>query len=163
MQIEFARLTRVAIPDLVALFNHADVRRHLPLATGEFSDAMCARFVAAKERIWVEHGYGPWAFLVDGRFAGWGGLQPEAGDADLGLVLHPEFWGIGPVVCRKILQEAFGRPGRESVIVLLPPTRTRIRAVLRAGFRPDGEIEIAGERFVRYRLLRCTYLALAGR
>ena len=25
----------------------------------------------------------PWAFLLDGKFAGWGGLQPEEGDADL--------------------------------------------------------------------------------
>lgn len=70
MQVEFERLTQVAIPDLVTLFNLPEVRRHLPLASGEFTAETCQRFVAAKERIWSEHGYGPWAFRVDGAFAG---------------------------------------------------------------------------------------------
>jgi hypothetical protein len=39
-----------------------------------------------------EEWHGPWAFIVDGKFAGWGGLQPEEGDADLELVLHPDYW-----------------------------------------------------------------------
>lgn len=33
-------------------------------------------------------------FFVDGQFAGWGGLQQEDGDADLALVLHPDYWGL---------------------------------------------------------------------
>lgn len=152
MQIELQRLGRVAIPDLVALFNHPEVRRHLPLARGTFTAETCERFVAAKERLWAEHGFGPWAFVVDGAFAGWGGLQPEDGDADLGLVLHPRHWGIGPELCREVLRRAFEEMGLASVIVLLPPSRTRMRAILRFGFRPDGEVEIGSERFLRYRL-----------
>jgi len=31
-------------------------------------------WIAGKEKLWAEHGYGPWAFLIDGKFAGWGGL-----------------------------------------------------------------------------------------
>lgn len=152
MHIEFKRLTDVPVADLVALFAHPDVRRHLPLATGDFSVEACERFVAAKERQWSEHGYGPWAFFVDGVFAGWGGLQPEGGDADLGLVLHPSYWGLGPRLFRTILRRAFEEMAFESVIVLVPPSRTRTRAILRLGFRPDGEIEIASQRFLRYRL-----------
>ncbi len=152
-RIEFRRLTQVAIPDLVALFNHPAVRRHLPLARETFTPETCERFVAAKERFWTEHGYGPWAFFVEGDFAGWGGLQPEGGDADFGLVLHPLYWGLGRVLCEEILRRAFQEMGLESVIVLLPPSRTRIRALFRLGFRPDGEIELDGERFLRYRLV----------
>jgi hypothetical protein len=95
--------------------------------------------------------------VVDGRFAGWGGLQPEDGEADLALVLHPHFWGIGRALAGEILRRAFGQMGFESVTVLFPPTRTRIRAILRLGFHPDGEVAIAGERFLRYRLTRARH------
>ena len=151
MNVEFRRLTEVAADDLIELFNDPDVRRHLPLARGRFSAEDCTRFVAAKERMWADHGYGPWAFFVDGRFAGWGGLQPEGPDADFGLVLHPRYWGLGPTLARTILERAFGEMGHPSVIVLLPPSRTRIRALSRMGFEEDGEAAVGGERFVRYR------------
>lgn len=150
--IEFRSLREVSLADLVELFNHPDVRRHLPLATSDFTAQTCEQFVAAKERLWSEHGYGPWAFFVDDAFAGWGGLQPEAGDVDLGLVLHPAYWGIGPGLCRMILRRAFEEMRVSSVIVLLPPSRTRTRALRRFGFISDGEVEISNQRFLRYRL-----------
>lgn len=151
MNIEFRELRAVPLDALVELFNDPGVRRHLPLARAEFTPEMCARFVASKERMWAEHGYGPWAFYVDGHFAGWGGIQPEEGDADLGLVLHPRFWGVGGRLARRVLSQAFHELGRDSVIVLLPPTRTRVRALKRLGFTEDGEAVVSGETFRRYR------------
>lgn len=154
MHVEFRRLTEVPLDDLVELFNHPGVRRHMPLAKDRFTTETCARFVEAKERMWTEHGYGPWAFFVNGEFAGWGGLQPEGADADFGLVLHPRFWGLGYTLAREILARAFAEAGHESVIVLLPPTRTRVRALQRMGFVEDGEAVVGGERFIRYRAHR---------
>jgi ribosomal-protein-alanine N-acetyltransferase len=124
----------------------------MPLARGEFGPAECASFVAGKEALWREHGYGPWAFLVDGRFAGWGGVQPEGDDADLALILRPEFWGYGREVYETVLTRAFGEFGFPSVTVLLPPTRGRAHALARLGFVPDGETDVGGERFLRFRL-----------
>jgi hypothetical protein len=40
----------------------------------------------------------------------------------------------------------------ESVSILLPPIRTRFKGILRPGFQEDGEAEIEGERFMRFRL-----------
>ena len=88
-EIVFSRLPQVDAADLIALMNDPRVRRHLPLARGVFGPAECEQFVEMKERIWAEHGYGPWAFVIRGEFAGWGGLQPEGEDIDLGLVLRP--------------------------------------------------------------------------
>ena len=78
--------------------------------------------------------------------------QPEEGDADLGLVLHPDYWGYGNIIYKEIIRRAFGEMGFKSVTILFPPTRTRIKGILRLGFEPDGEIEVGGERFIRYRL-----------
>jgi ribosomal-protein-alanine N-acetyltransferase len=151
--IVFMRLTEVDQAAIIELMNHPLVRRHMPLARGSFGPAECDRFVAAKERLWEEHGYGPWAFIIDGEFAGWGGVQSEGGEADVGLVLHPEHWGAGKVLYERIIAFAFGELGFSSVIALLPPSRTRVSGVLKLGFRPDGELTIAGERVLRYRLM----------
>jgi RimJ/RimL family protein N-acetyltransferase len=92
--IEFKRLSEVDKSDIIGLMNNPLVRRHMPLARGSFGFAECDRFVTAKERLWEAYGYGPWAFIIDGEVAGWGGLQPEGGEVDLGLVLHPKHWGV---------------------------------------------------------------------
>jgi RimJ/RimL family protein N-acetyltransferase len=124
----------------------------MPLTQDDFAEADAQAFVQGKERLWQEHGFGPWAFFVDGQFAGWGGVQPEEGEADLALVLHPKNWGAGAQIVREILRRAFEEFRFRSVIVLFPPTRTRIRALFRLGFVEDGELELNGERFLRYRL-----------
>ena len=153
MRLEFKRLSEVDRSEYVALFAHPLVRRHMPLSDDHFDDAACAEWIEGKESMWKEYGFGPWAFLVDGKFAGWGGLQPENGEADLGLVLHPDYWGMGKVIYDEILRRAFGEMGFKSVTILLPPTRTRLKAIYRLGFVADGELELQGERFLRYRLM----------
>src|SRR5687768_4532632 len=101
-RIVFKRLSEIEPADIIALMSDPRVRRHMPLARGDFGPAECARFVAAKERLWAEHGYGPWAFVIDGEFAGWGGLQPEGDEVDLGLVLRPGYWGAGRLLYERI-------------------------------------------------------------
>ena len=152
MKIEFKRLTEVEKYKIIELMNNPQVLQQMPLAGESFSESNCDQFIAAKEQLWVEHGYGPWAFLLDGKFAGWGGLQPENGEADLALVLHPNHWGKGKALYDEIISRAFGEMGFETVTVLLPPTRKRIKGLFRLGFKEDGEVEVGKERFIRYRL-----------
>jgi ribosomal-protein-alanine N-acetyltransferase len=152
MNLEFKRLTEIDLAEIVALNTNPLVMRQMPLSSSDFNEADCREWVADKETLWAEHGFGPWAFVIDGKFAGWGGLQPEGGDADLGLVLHPDYWGYGKAIYEEIIRRAFEEMGFESVIILCPPSRTRIKGILRLGFAPDGEVEIAGEQFNRFRL-----------
>lgn len=72
LDIELNRLTEVDKLDIIELMNHPLLKRHMPLLGDEFTEADCDAFVSDKEKLWAEHGYGPWAFLVDGKFAGWG-------------------------------------------------------------------------------------------
>ncbi len=92
-RVVFKRLTEIDEESLIELMNDPAVRRHLPLAKCHFGRSECQEFVAAKERMWTEHGYGPWAFVLDEALVGWGGLQPEGGDANVGMVLHRRHWG----------------------------------------------------------------------
>lgn len=151
-RIEFRRLRQVSSLAIIELMNQRAVRRHLPLARGHFGPSDCEKFVASKERMWEEYGYGPWAFVIDGEFIGWGGLQPDGNDVDVGLVLYQSHWGAGRVLYQRIIAYAFGELGIGSVTILLPPSRKRLSAVQRLGFCPDGEVTLDGERFLRYRL-----------
>ena len=153
-RIEFKRLAEVNSAAIIELMNDPAVRRHMPLARGHFGRSDYQRFLAAKERMWEESGFGPWAFVLGDEFVGWGGLQPEGDDADVGLVLRRKYWGAGRALYRRILDHAFNELGLDSVIALLPRSRTRVAALRRLGFREDGETMIGHERFNRYRLLR---------
>lgn len=154
MDLEFKRLKEIDCAEIIALNTNPLVRRQMPLSDDNFDEAVCQAWVQGKEQQWEDYGYGPWAFMVDGKFAGWGGLQYENGDADLGLVLHPKYWGMGKTIYKEVIRRAFWEMGFESVTILLPPTRKRIKGIFRLGFQADGEVEIDGKQFMRYRLYR---------
>jgi hypothetical protein len=154
MHLEFKRLTEACPADLIALMNHPKVREYMPLTRDNFGEEDYRRFVEGKEQLWAERGYGPWALYADGKFVGWGGLQPEGNDADFALVIHPEAFGLGGPIAKEILRRALEEFKFPSVIVLLPAARTRVRALFRLGFVPDGKVEVGGETFLRYRLHR---------
>lgn len=153
-EIEFAQLSEIREDELVTLMTNEDVGRQMPLLAGGFSAQMCKAFLEAKAQMWAEHGYGPWAFLINGRFAGWGGLQPEQGEPDFALVLHPDYWGWGRKIFLKVLDKAFNEMGLETVTILFPPTRKNAAAITRLGFEEVDRVEVGGETFVRYRLCK---------
>ena len=87
MRIEFVRLTEVPLAPVVELLNEPRNARHMPLA-GTFTEEAAAEWVSAKDSQWASNGYGPWAVLVDGQFAGWGGFQREENGADFAWCSH---------------------------------------------------------------------------
>lgn len=151
-EIEFVHLSKIKEQDIIDLMNNKLVGEQMPLLKGGFSSENCRAFLKAKQKLWDDHGYGPWAFLIKGEFAGWGGLQYEQGDADFGLVLHPKFWGWGRKIFNKIKNQAFTEMNLSSIIILLPPSRPNSKAVNRIGFKNDGNLTIDGELFLKFRL-----------
>jgi len=152
VQIDLRRLSEVPPGTFVDLMNDPRVRRQMPLTDDGFDEQGSREWIEAKERLWTEHGFGPWAIFIDGAFAGWGGLQPHSDEAEIALVLAPSYWGAGKAVFDRIMAYGCGELGLDHVLVLFPPTRTRVRALLRLGFRRDGVDEVEGETFVRFRL-----------
>jgi [ribosomal protein S5]-alanine N-acetyltransferase len=152
MTIAFMKLSEVDPQLIIDLMNNPRVRRHMPLLEGHFDEKRCAEFIAAKRRLWDEHGYGPWGIFIEGQFAGWGGLQDEDGEIDIALALFPRFWGAGAKICAKFIKIAFAELHAPSITILLPPTRKHYKAILRRGFVEDGERIINGSRYLRYRL-----------
>jgi len=153
-EIEFVQLFEVKQEQIIDLMNNEMVGKQLPLLAGGFSAENCRTFLKAKQQQWDDHGYGPWAFLIKGKFAGWGGLQPEHGDADFALVLHPEFWGWGRKIFNKVKDRAFNQMNLSSITILFPPSRPNSKAVTRLGFVDDGQLTVGGELFKKFRLTK---------
>ncbi|GAA6133912.1 hypothetical protein NBRC116188_07010 [Oceaniserpentilla sp. 4NH20-0058] len=154
MDIQFQQLDQVDPQDIIALMNNPLVRRQIPLTFDDFNLQDCQKFVHAKTQMWQEHGYGPWAFVVDSEFAAWGGLQPEFGMPDLALVLHPKYWGIGKTLTVQIIEKAFTEMNFDQVTVLFPPMRTRVKGLLKLGFKQLDERVVDDKTFIRYVLLK---------
>jgi RimJ/RimL family protein N-acetyltransferase len=152
MKIEFKQLSEVSKQELIDLMNNPLVRRQIPLLSYEFDENICDQFIEAKEKMWNEYGYGPWAFMVNSQFAGWGGLQPENRDADLAIVLHPDYWGLGKSIYALITNKAFYEMKLTSITALFPPSRTRIKGFLKLGFEKETEVMIGDQHFIRYRI-----------
>lgn len=151
-EIKVVHLDEVEEEKIIDLMNNGSVAKYLPLLSGEFSEEDCRTFLRAKKKLWNEHGFGPWAFLIDQEFAGWGGLQPEQGEADFALILHPKYWGWGLKIFREVEDRAFNDMNLSSITALLPPNRQNSKAITRFGFVEEGELKVDGKIFRKFRL-----------
>lgn len=150
--LRFARLTEVPVADLVAHMSDPRLREHMPLLTGAWGAAEATAFVAAKEACWARDGLGHWAFLVGGRYVGWGGFQKEGAEWDFGLVLRPQDFGLGQRITRAALDFARADARIPFVTFLLPPSRRNLGALHRIGAQAVGHYDYGGAMFLKYRL-----------
>lgn len=156
IDITFTRLTEAPFEEVVRILNEPRITRHMPLSS-PFDPDDARSWISAKDSQWEENGYGPWAIMIDGAFAGWGGFQREEDGPDFGLVLLPEFWGSGLEISRRILRWGFEAGEFPEVSVLLPTTRRPERVLKGHGFEPMGEIDYDGIPFLRFRLTRAAW------
>ena len=148
----FARLQDVPQDEIIAHMSDARVAEHLPLLTFEWNSNSLAEFIAAKEAYWRRDGLGHWAILCNGAYAGWGGFQKEGDEWDFGLVLKPEFFGLGGRIAKKAIEFARTDERIAFVTFLLPLSRTHLGGLARIGARFVAEVEFEGVRFLKYRL-----------
>jgi [ribosomal protein S5]-alanine N-acetyltransferase len=152
MHIEKRKLNSVDKNQIIKLLNNPLVKRHMPLSVEDFGDKQYLAFIASKAAIWEEYGFGPSAYFIEKKFAGWGGIQPDEKDFELALVLDPAYWGYGRQLYHDLIQEAFVVLKLNSVTILFPPSRTRIKWILKAGFVEEDRTTLEGECFIRFRL-----------
>jgi hypothetical protein len=150
--ITFARLPEIPPDEILAHMSDPRVAEHMPLLTFQWDQEAVSKFVAAKEACWQRDGLGHWAILCDGRYVGWGGFQKEGVEWDYGLVLKPEYFGLGTLITRKAIALAVADTRIPYVTFLLPPSRRKLGALARLGASFVDEIEHEGVKFLKYRL-----------
>ena len=151
-EITFARLSEIEPTEIAAHMSDPRVAEHMPLLTFEWDAKVAAGFVAKKEECWARDGPGHRAFLLDGRYVGWGGFQKEGDEWDFGLVLRRDAFGLGARISRKVLDFAIADDRIPFVTFLLPPSRKNLGALERLGARQVSQIEYDGAKFLKFRL-----------
>lgn len=150
--ITFVQLRDIPREEIIAHMSDPRVAQHMPLLTFDWNNKTVSDFLATKEACWRRDGLGHWAILCNGTYAGWGGFQKEGDEWDFGLVLRPEFFGLGPQMTQKALTFAKGDRRISFVTFLLPPSRKNLRALTRLGAKFIGEVDHGGARFLKFRL-----------
>lgn len=153
MHVEKISLKSVDKNLIIQLLSDPLVKRHMPLSAESFGDKQYFDFIASKEAIWEQFGFGPSAYIVNNELIGWGGIQPDVNDFELALVLAPAYWGYGRQLYNDLIQQAFVELKLASVVILFPPSRTKIKWILKAGFVEETKVNIDGECFIRFRLM----------
>jgi len=150
--IVFARLVDIPPERIISHMSDPRVTAHMPLAGFEWDYDAVARFVAAKEGYWSRDGLGHWAILYNENYAGWGGFEREGDEWEFGLVLKPEYFGLGIRIVRKAIRFALADERIRTVTFLLPPSRRKRGALARLGATFVGEVRHGGARFLKFRL-----------
>nr|WP_299046791.1 GNAT family N-acetyltransferase [uncultured Tateyamaria sp.] len=150
--ITFARLSTVSCDEIAAHMSDPRVAAHMPLLTSAWDHAKAKRFVDMKEAFWQRDGLGHWAFLAGGAYVGWGGFQKEGAEWDFGLVLKPDAFGLGIRIAHLAMACARADQRIPFVTFLLPPSRTRLKALERLGAAFVGRVRHDGCDFLKYRL-----------
>ncbi|WP_226804089.1 GNAT family N-acetyltransferase [Amylibacter sp. SFDW26] len=151
-QITFTRLPAISPDEIIAHMSDPRVAEHMPLLTFEWNHDTLADFIATKEACWERDGLGHWAILCNGSYVGWGGFQKEGDEWDFGLVLKPDHFGLGLAITKKAIQFAKEDENIPYVTFLLPPSRTRLKALERLGAQFIEIITYDGQDFLKYRL-----------
>lgn len=151
-KLTFTRLSDISPDEIAAHMSDVRVAEHMPLLTSEWDRHTVAEFVATKEECWRRDGLGHWAILCDGAYVGWGGFQKEGDEWDYGLVLKPDFFGLGARISRKAIDFAIADERIPFVTILLPPSRQKFGALARLGAKFVETVEYKGVQFLKYRL-----------
>lgn len=151
-KIDFVRLSEIPPIEIAEHMSDPRLAEHMPLLTSGWDAGVAAAFVARKETYWARDGLGHWAFLVNGRYAGWGGFQKEGEEWDFGLVLRPDAFGLGRRITKQAIRHARADERIAFVTFLLPPSRKNLSALRRLGARPVGMVDHDGARFLKFRL-----------
>ncbi len=151
-EITFTRLPQINPTEIIHHMSDPRVAEHMPLMTFEWNEAAVAKFVATKEECWNRDGLGHWAILLNNKYVGWGGFQREKDEWDYGLVLKPEFFGLGIHISKKAIEFAYADERIPFVTFLLPPSRKNLGAFKRFGATFIEEIEYDGSTFLKYKM-----------
>ncbi|MEZ5899281.1 MAG: GNAT family N-acetyltransferase [Hyphomicrobiaceae bacterium] len=151
-RIAFVHLRDIPSEEIIAHMSDPRVGKHMPLLTFDWNSETLTDFLAIKDAYWRRDGLGHWAILSNGTYVGWGGFQKEGDEWDFGLVLRPEFFGLGMRITQKALMVARAEPRIPFVTFLLPPSRKNLRALIRLGAQFTGEVDLGCARFLKFRL-----------
>jgi len=148
-QISYVLLEEVVPEELLVLLNKEKTRAHL-MEHPPFTVDTVKEWVKAKAEVNTSPGCKVRAVLVDGKLAGWCGIQFENGYYEIAIVIGENYWGLGKGIFRDLMDWAKGL-GHQEVLIHFLYTRPEYK-FLRKIAKSVYSSELAGTRFTTYEL-----------
>lgn len=153
MEIQLLPFDKPSASQYLDLLNSKAVQKHMPLSEDHYSLEWVEQWIRSKSHTWPDPESGPWSVWINDEFAGWAGIEPFDEACSLGVVLLQQFWGSGKAVLQAVCEKIRTQfPNVTELQIELPLSRGSDRYASRLGLERIGEIEIAGSRFLTYRL-----------
>lgn len=149
IEIDYVDLRSLNQEELKNILNKGKVREHL-VSHEDFDKRNLIAWIDEKIEMDARLGCKVRGIKVNGKAAGWCGIQFEAGTYELALVLDDEFWGIGTVVFKELMLWA-SEGGLNSVVLHLFHTRPKYRFLKNMAIRVYQSM-IFGQKFTTYEL-----------
>ncbi|GAA5442383.1 hypothetical protein Misp06_00557 [Microbulbifer sp. NBRC 101763] len=116
--VEFRRLNAINQKELLAVLNEDKLRVHL-IDHAYFDDNSLKHWVEAKLIVDSLPGCRVRAVCIDGKIAGWCGIQPDDHGYELAIVLSQKFWGLGISLFKVLMRWANELKHKEVLFHLL--------------------------------------------
>ncbi|WHI49670.1 N-acetyltransferase [Microbulbifer sp. MLAF003] len=116
--VEFRRLNAINQKELLAVLNEDKLRMHL-IDHAYFDDNSLKHWVEAKLIVDSLPGCRVRAVCIDGKIAGWCGIQPDDHGYELAIVLSQKFWGLGISLFKVLMRWANELKHKEVLFHLL--------------------------------------------
>lgn len=152
--LELRNLNEVLDSELLELFNDERVIKYMPLAEHPVTLDWVSDWKKAKSGLWESQEMGPWGVYLDGRFAGWSGLQPDGDACELAVVLSPWAWGSGMGIAKATLAKWDELGHNLPIYVYLPLTRRPDRIAAKLRMRFVKNFTWSGKEFAQFELLQ---------
>lgn len=149
-KLTFSALDTPAHKEWLNLLNSESVRKHL-LKHPIFDEGTLKDWLQDKIAQDRKPGCRLRAVQLEGKLAGWCGIQKESGGYEVALVLSPKYWGRGREILEVIVSWA-REMGHQQLLAHLPQTRPQAKALARLFGDPIGVNTIQNHRFNTYRI-----------
>lgn len=145
--IAFVRFEQVDPDALIRVLNEDSVRTHL-VHHPCFDIQGVQAWMEDKIRVDGLRGCRVRVVLIDGKLAGWCGIQPDEAGFEIAIVISRDFWGYGLPIFRTLMLWA-DELGHKEVVFHLLDTRREYRALARMA-RRVCQTQLLGRKFTTY-------------
>ncbi|AVP94118.1 GNAT family N-acetyltransferase [Aeromonas rivipollensis] len=145
--MKFIPLGEVRAEDFLPLVNDETLRKHL-IDHPSFELVTVRRWMEEKMAIDALPGCRVRAVLIDGRLAGWCGLQPDEEGVEIAIVIARAGWGRGLAIFSEMMGWARSM-GHQEVVFHLLGTRPLYKSLARRATRVT-KTTLSGHPFTTY-------------
>jgi len=101
-EIEFIHFDKVNPEDFLPVVNEQALRKHL-IDHASFDLISLREWMKEKAQTESLSGCRVRAIYIDGRLAGWCGIQPDDNGFELAIVISEKFWGFGISIFKTVM------------------------------------------------------------